>query len=73
MATQLEMECELLKVEHDIRFNENNRRAFNFRANLSTNITQKAEDIVSAIFYENRKVDARCRANHLRNLIAGCT
>lgn len=70
MATKLEMECELLMVEHDERFNDNNMKAFNFRATLCASDVEKAENITAASYYLNRKADAANRADHLRNLIA---
>ncbi|MEM8519041.1 hypothetical protein RCH05_003616 [Janthinobacterium sp. CAN_S7] len=70
MATKIEMEYELLMVEHDVRHNANNMNAFNFRATLCANAAAKAENVVSASFYANRKAEAENRADHLRNLIA---
>lgn len=73
MTTKLELECQLLKVEHDIRHQTGNMNAFNFRAALCLPGAEKAENIVSAAYCETRKLAAENQADHLRNLIADAT
>ena len=69
MKTKLQLECELLMVDHDIKHNRGNMSAFNLRANMATDPKQKADNITSAAFYQNRKLEAESKAEHLRTLI----
>jgi hypothetical protein len=66
MKTKLEMECELLMVEHDVTHNLNNERAFVFRSQFG----DKAANLESAHYFEGRKQEAQRKAAELRAAIA---
>lgn len=66
MKTKLQMECELLMVEHEVTHNLNNERAFVFRSQFG----DKAANLESAHYFEGCKEDAQRKAANLRELIA---
>jgi hypothetical protein len=70
MATKLELECKLLMVEHDIKRESNNETAFIVRANMATDEAAKTQNMETARFYANRKLDAQKEASNLRVAIA---
>lgn len=65
MTTKIELECNLLMVEHDIRYNLNNERAFAFRATMGD---KRAE--LCANYYKGCKTDAMKEAANLRAAIS---
>lgn len=72
MKSKLELECELLMVENDIKFNQNNESALAFRATLCIDQVEKEQNLFAARYYANRKVDAQKEAGNLRVAIGAC-
>lgn len=70
MKTKLQMECELLMVEHDVANNAGNARAFTFRASLSADDEDKNSNLETAKFFAGRKDAAQLQAVNLRAAIA---
>ncbi len=70
--TKLQLECELLMIEHDIKHNDNNEMAFRFRATMSQDETEKKRNLQVAEMYKADRAAAFARSNKCKALIEAC-
>lgn len=68
--TKLQLECELLMIEHDIKHNDNNEMAFRFRATMSKDENEKKRNLQAAEMYAADRAKAFARSNECKALIA---
>lgn len=61
MKTKIELQNELMMVEHDVRHHRNNMIAFGLRGNIEQEATS-----------HNRMIEAESKCDHLRNNIEDC-
>lgn len=64
-CSTLELECEELKVSHEVTHARNNASAFTLRASLSTTNDARSDNQGSALYW-TRKAD--CAASYLHTL-----
>jgi hypothetical protein len=67
--TKIEIECELLRLEHDVRHARNNESAFRLQATMARNDTEKTHCLNAADYHAKQRETAQAQIASRRALI----